>query len=216
MPKIPFKQRLDFFLFGWIVNWMYPAYYRPKYGYMSYRKLCFHYAIPQFIFRLNPGAKWPVHFTSTVIAPHKISKGILCDPGDNPQIYIQAINGIILGSNVGFGAGVKLLSANHDPNVHSQHINQSPIQIGNDVFIGANSVILPGVQIGNNVIVGAGSVVTKNLPSNVIAVGNPCKVIKEKPPYKESYKTTQFNRKIPHQLEPYLNKSNCNEDCSIP
>lgn len=52
------------------------------------------------------------------------------------------------------------------------------INIGNNVWIGGNVTILPGTSIGENTVIGAGSVVTKNIPSNVIAVGNPCKVIK--------------------------------------
>ncbi len=54
-----------------------------------------------------------------------------------------------------------------------------PIHIGNNVWIGANSVILPGVKIGDNTVIGAGSVVTKDIPENVVAVGNPCKVMRE-------------------------------------
>lgn len=54
-----------------------------------------------------------------------------------------------------------------------------PIVVGNNVWIGGNTTILPGVIIGNNVVIGAGSVVTKNIPDNVVAVGNPCKVLKE-------------------------------------
>jgi acetyltransferase-like isoleucine patch superfamily enzyme len=53
-----------------------------------------------------------------------------------------------------------------------------PISIGNDVFIGFRTIIMPGVKIGNNVVIGAGSVVTKDIPDNSLAVGNPCKVIK--------------------------------------
>ena len=52
-----------------------------------------------------------------------------------------------------------------------------PIRIGNCVWIGANSVILPGVKIGDNTVIGAGSVVTKDIPDNVVAVGNPCRVL---------------------------------------
>ncbi len=51
-----------------------------------------------------------------------------------------------------------------------------PVTIGNNVWIGANSVILPGVSIGDNTVIGAGSIVTKNIPSNMVAMGNPCKV----------------------------------------
>ena len=54
-----------------------------------------------------------------------------------------------------------------------------PITIGNNVWIGGNTVINPGVTIGNNVVIGSGSVVTKDIPDNVIAVGNPCRVLRE-------------------------------------
>lgn len=53
------------------------------------------------------------------------------------------------------------------------------VKIGNDVWIGGNAVINPGVTIGDNVVIGSGSVVTKGIPSNVVAAGNPCKVIRE-------------------------------------
>ena len=54
-----------------------------------------------------------------------------------------------------------------------------PIHIGNKVWIGANSVVLPGVTIGENSVIGAGSIVTRDIPANVIAAGNPCRVIRE-------------------------------------
>ena len=54
-----------------------------------------------------------------------------------------------------------------------------PVHIGKNCWIGAGAIILPGVTIGDQVVVGAGSVVTKDLPSNVVAVGNPCRVIRE-------------------------------------
>lgn len=54
-----------------------------------------------------------------------------------------------------------------------------PIKIGNNVWIGGNVCVMPGVTIGDNVVIGAGSVVTKDIHSNVIAAGTPCKVIKE-------------------------------------
>lgn len=53
-----------------------------------------------------------------------------------------------------------------------------PVKIGNNVWIGGNVTILPGVTIGDGTTIGAGSVVTKDIPANVLAVGNPCKVIK--------------------------------------
>ena len=54
-----------------------------------------------------------------------------------------------------------------------------PITVGNNVWIGAQVCVLPGVTIGDNTVIGAGSVVTKNIPANVLAAGNPCRVIRE-------------------------------------
>lgn len=194
-------EKIDFYVFGWIINLFYPEYYRPKYGYQRYYLLFFHYLIPQFFFRLNPKVKWPVHYTSKVIAPKNITKGILCDPGDGINTYIQANNGIIFGSNIEIGPGVSIISANHDPSNYRKHIKSKPIQIGNHVWIGANTTILPEVIIGNNVIIGANSVVTKNIPNNVIAAGNPCKVIKEKAPYTEDLSVISFNKEIPKEYD---------------
>ena len=53
-----------------------------------------------------------------------------------------------------------------------------PITIGNNVWIGAGAVVLPGVTIGDNTVIGAGSIVTKDIPAHVVAVGNPCKVLR--------------------------------------
>lgn len=64
-----------------------------------------------------------------------------------------------------------------------------PVTIGNDVWIGANCVIMPGVNIGNNVVIGAGSVVTHDIPDNSVAYGTPCKVIREITEYdKENFR----------------------------
>ena len=55
----------------------------------------------------------------------------------------------------------------------------APVIIGNNVWIGGGAIIMPGVTIGNSIVIGAGSVVTKDIPDNVIAYGNPCKVVRE-------------------------------------
>ena len=55
----------------------------------------------------------------------------------------------------------------------------APIHIGENCWIGAGAIILPGITIGKNVVVGAGSVVTKDLPDNIVAVGNPCKILRK-------------------------------------
>lgn len=191
---------IDFLLFGWLINLIYPEYYRPKFGYQRYYILFFHYVIPQKIWRLNPKVKWPVHYTSKVLCSEKITKGVMCDPGDNINNYIQANNGINFGSNVELGPGVAIISANHDTEDFSNHKKEKPIQIGNNVWIGANSTILPGVTIGNNVVIGANSVVTKDIPDNVVAHGNPCKVVKEKEVYQISISSIKFNKKIPKDI----------------
>ena len=197
-------KKLDFLFFGWLINLCYPQYYRPKYGYQRYYILFFHYLIPQKVYRLNPKVKWPVHYTSRVIAPNNIQKGILCDPGDNINNYIQANNGIIFGNNIELAPGVSIISSNHKATNLSKHEEGKPIIIGNHVWIGANATVLPGVTIGNNVTIGANSVVTKNIPSNSVAVGNPCEVIKQKAPYQEDFSKIIFNKKIPKKFLNFL------------
>lgn len=70
-------------------------------------------------------------------------------------------------------------SSNKIPIQHQSHTTQD-IQIGNDVWLGANVIVLPGVTIWNHVVIGAGSVVTKGLPDFSVAVGNPARVIKKR------------------------------------
>jgi acetyltransferase-like isoleucine patch superfamily enzyme len=100
--------------------------------------------------------------------------------GDNcgfSGVVIGAFTQIILGNNVRCGANVLITDSDwhaNDPRVDSPR----PVKIGNNVWLGYSSIILKGVEIGDNSIIGAGSVVTKSIPANVIAAGNPCKVIK--------------------------------------
>jgi acetyltransferase-like isoleucine patch superfamily enzyme len=200
-------KKLDFFFFGWFIHLFYPQYFRPKYGYQRYYILFFHYLIPQKIYRLNPKVKWPVHYTSRVIAPNNIKKGIMCDPGDNINNYIQANNGIIFGSNIELGPGVSIISSNHKANNLREHTKGKPITIGNNVWIGANSTVLPEVSIGDNVIIGANSLVNKDIPCNSVAVGNPCKVIKKKEAYTEDFSNIVFNRKTPKKYNDFINSN---------
>jgi acetyltransferase-like isoleucine patch superfamily enzyme len=200
-------KKLDFLVFGWIINWAYPEYYRPKYGYLPYYILFFHYLIPQKLFRLNPKVKWPVHFTSKVLAAENITKGILCDPGDNNNNYIQANNGIIFGSNIELGPGVSIISSNHKGNNLREHTKGKSITIGNNVWIGANSTVLSEVSIGDNVIIGANSLINKDIPSNSVAVGNPCKVIKQKEPYTEDLSAILFNKQLPKKFDIFLSSN---------
>ena len=88
---------------------------------------------------------------------------------------------VYIGENALIAPGVCISCAGHG--VHNDdrmvYNTSKPIHIGRNVWIGANCVILPGVNIGNGSIIGAGSVVTKDIPDNVIAVGNPCRVLRE-------------------------------------
>ncbi len=107
--------------------------------------------------------------------------------GDNvgmssTRIWIH--KGLIIGNNVKIGGGVLLIDTDCHPIDYLVRRNSnegtcsSPIFIEDDVWIGAQSIILKGVTIGARSIIGAGSVVTKSIPSDSIAAGNPCKVIK--------------------------------------
>jgi acetyltransferase-like isoleucine patch superfamily enzyme len=92
--------------------------------------------------------------------------------------YFQAINGIHLGKSFLFAPGVKLISANHDMTNNGKYIIGKPIIIGDNVWLGADVIILPEVEIGDNCIVGAGSVVTKSFKKkNLIIAGNPAIII---------------------------------------
>ena len=188
-------KKLDYFLFGWIVKLAYSNYHRPKFTYQLNYKMIFRYVIMQKLLRFNGRVSWPVHFTSVVVGEKKITKGFMCDPGDTPGCYIQGISGIQFGSNIEMGAGVKIISSNHEEGDYTKSKLVTPIIIGDNVWIGSNVVVLPEVKIGNNVIVGAGSVVTKNIPENSIAVGNPCKVIREKKAYIKDIYNIKLNRK---------------------
>ncbi|NCB91784.1 MAG: sugar O-acetyltransferase [Clostridia bacterium] len=114
-----------------------------------------------------------------------------CDYGYNIELgknfYANHNLMILDGAKVTFGDNVFIApdcgfhTAGHP--VDAERRNQGleyarPITVGNDVWIGAGVQVLPGVTIGNNVVIGAGSVVTKDIPDNVIAVGNPCKVLR--------------------------------------
>ena len=118
-------------------------------------------------FHANWGGK-NVHFGNGVYANFNLTMVDDCD--------------IFVGNNVMFGPNVTVSAGTHPihPELRSKQAQYNiPIHIGNNVWIGANSVILPGVNIGDNSVIGAGSIVTKDIPSNVIAVGNPCRVLRE-------------------------------------
>lgn len=100
----------------------------------------------------------------------------------NYNLVILDVGKVKIGSNVQIAPNVSIYTAGHP--IHPESRNSGyeygiPITIGDNVWIGGNSVILPGVTIGNNVVIGAGSIVSKDIPDNMIAVGNPCKIIRK-------------------------------------
>lgn len=116
--------------------------------------------------RANWGGKH-VHFGRDVYANFNLT---LVDDG---HIYV--------GSGVMFGPGVTVATAGHPVQPALRRLQMQyniDVHIGDNVWIGAGSVILPGVRIGENTVIGAGSIVTKDIPANVVAVGNPCRVLR--------------------------------------
>lgn len=85
---------------------------------------------------------------------------------------------ITIGDNVVFGPQVRILAHDASTGVFLGYTRVANVNIGSNVFIGAHSIVLPGVTIGDNVVIGAGSIVSKDIPSNSVAVGSPAKVIK--------------------------------------
>lgn len=89
---------------------------------------------------------------------------------------------VTIGSRTLFGPNVQIYTATHPINFKERATGleyAKPVTIGEDVWVGGSAVICPGVTIGNRVVIGAGSVVTKDIPDDVFAAGNPCRVIRK-------------------------------------
>lgn len=141
------------------------------------------YAI-EFIFRKilrqNRGVKYAVHHSSTIRCSNKLQVGKKCWPGDSPNVYINAVNGIEIGDFTNLGPNVTIASANHDFIDNEKLLPSKGIKIGAHCWFGSSSVVLPEVQLGNFTIVGAGTVVTKSFKEGYcVLAGNPAKVIKQ-------------------------------------
>lgn len=115
-----------------------------------------------------------------------------CDYGTNIEVgenffanynfTVLDVGKVVIGKNAQIAPNVSIYTAGHP--VHPESRNSGyeygiDITIGDNVWIGGNTVILAGVHVGDNVVIGAGSVVTKDIPNNMIAGGNPCKIIRE-------------------------------------
>ncbi|MFR6017330.1 MAG: sugar O-acetyltransferase [Paraclostridium sordellii] len=116
--------------------------------------------------------------------------------GNNCEVNMNCTflddNKIIIGDNALIAPNVQIYTAFHPTNAKDRFgemkkdgsfefckTQTAPVHIGNNVWIGGGAIIMPGVTIGDNVVIGAGSVVTKDIPSNKIAYGNPCRVIRD-------------------------------------
>lgn len=109
-----------------------------------------------------------VHFGKNVYANFNLTLV------DDTHIYV--------GDYTMFGPNVTVATAGHPilPELRQRAYQyNAPVHIGKNCWIGAGVIIVPGVTIGDNVVIGAGSIVTKDIPSNVVAVGNPCRVLRE-------------------------------------
>lgn len=127
-----------------------------------------------------------VHFGNNIYANFNLT----CV--DDTHIYV--------GDNTMFAPNVILASAAHpiEPSLRQKAYQYNmPVRIGKNCWLGAGVIVLPGVSIGDNTVVGAGSVVTKDLPANVVAVGNPCRVLR---PIGERDRVYYYkNRKIDYE-----------------
>lgn len=122
---------------------------------------------------------------SEVIAPFYCDYGTHIELGDNVFINFNCVildcAKVTIGNNVLLGPNVQLYAAHH-PVQAQERIKgpelATPITIGDNVWLGGSVIVCPGVEIGENTTIGAGSVVTRNIPANVFAAGNPCRVIR--------------------------------------
>ena len=143
---------------------------------------------------------------------HARRKGVTVGAGC--RIYVRSFGSepflISVGDRVTITSGVRLLT--HDGSTWlvrdadgNRYQRYSPIKIGNDVFIGVNAIIMPGVSVGSRVVIGAGSVVTRDVSDGVVVAGNPARVIRDIDSFEKYVRETCVNDRelvgIPHYRE---------------
>lgn len=169
-------KKIAFLLFKLINKILYRKIDISSFGFSEF--YLFKIAFFQKVLGFNRHVPWPVHFTTQVKAPEKINPGSRA-PGLSMSCYLDGRNGIVFGENVWVGPRVTIISQNHDSQNLSLYLEDSPVIIGKDSWLGANSVILPGVELGEKTIVGAAAVVTKSFKDgNQVIAGNPAKIVK--------------------------------------
>ena len=157
--QAPYRERL------WAFNQLSPSHVEEKTAYMKETFAeCGDHCYLESPFYANWGGKH-VHFGSGIYANSNLT---LVDDG---HIYV--------GDRVMFGPNVTIVTAAHpiDPSLRRQETQfNRDVHIGENVWFGAGVIVLPGVTIGKNSVIGAGSVVTRDVPENSLAFGNPCRV----------------------------------------
>ena len=160
--QVPFQEKL------WEFNQLRPSDLESKQRYMhEVFADCGDNCYIELPFHANWGGHH-VHFGSGIYSNSNLT---LVDDG---HIYV--------GDRVMFGPNVTIATANHpiDPDLRARGLQYNKdVHIGENTWIGAGAVVVPGVRIGKNTVIGAGSVVTRDIPDNVVAVGNPCRVLRE-------------------------------------
>lgn len=138
-----------------------------------------------------------------ITAPFYVDYGNNIYFGNNCEVNMNCTflddNKIIIGDNALIAPNVQIYTAFHPTDARDRFANvkedgtfefcktqTAPVIIGNNVWIGGGAIIMPGVAIGDNVVVGAGSIVTKDIPDNMIAYGNPCRIIRANNKYSEN------------------------------
>lgn len=129
--------------------------------------------------------------------------------GENCYVYGNIDHGheylVSMGNKVTLATGSSILTHDASTKRILGYSKIGRVDIGDNVFIGAGTIVLPGIRIGNNVVIGAGSVITKNIPDNSIAVGNPAKVISDYSSFVE--KNTKVFKSAPKQDTHYSKKT---------
>ncbi len=128
--------------------------------------------------RLNfHGCNTMLHSGITIHNPENLMIGDDVAMGD--RVTILAFGGVKIGNRVMLAHDTSIITAthNHTSPIMVNEMLYSPVEIGDDVWIGAKAIIMPGVTIGNGAVIGAGSIVTHSIPDNVIAFGAPAKVV---------------------------------------
>jgi acetyltransferase-like isoleucine patch superfamily enzyme len=144
----------------------------------------FRYAKKALQFAIERGDAWMTKYFHSHVE-HRRNLQVGENSGWNRGTWINAMGGVEIGSNVIIGPYCIIQTGNHrfdqiDKPIRLQGYVKDPVRIGDDCWLGANVIVLPGVTIGRGSVIGAGSVVTQDIPPYSVAVGNPARVVKSR------------------------------------